>query len=510
MDQLQGVILETLGVGLLNLLAALLILIVGYIVARILGGLTRRILKKFDLDNRVSQRASDDFDLPKINIENLAAGIVFWIVMLLAIGGAIQRLNMAAITAALNPLITKITSEYIPGFAGGIILALIAWVVAVILRAIVVRLCKMAKLDARLTKHGAITEGEQVSITDTLGTLTFWLTILLFIPSILQALGISALAAPLTQAVAAFFNYLPNIVSAIVIFLVGWILARVLRQLVTSLLNAVRVVDSLGERIGLTGENTLSKLLGTLTYAMIMLLVLIAALDALNIEAISGPATSMLMIILDAIPAFVGAVLVLVIAYFVAKLVSQLVVDVLTSFNFDKWPAKLGINYTGSRTPSQLVGYLVLIGIILLAAVGAADLLNSPAISAILSQFVEFFFQIVLALIIIGVGLYFANLVRDVVESAAGSNGRFWGASARILIIVLTVAMALGQLGLAENIVNLAFGITLAAIAFAAALAFGLGSREVAGREVEQVLVDWRNSSSAEGGSEIDSDNSPG
>jgi len=173
-------------------------------------------------------------------------------------------------------------------------------------------------------------------------------------------------------------------------------------------------------------------------------------------------------------------------------LVSQLIVEILTGLNFDNWPERLGINYTGTRTPSQLVGYLVMIGIILLSAVAAADLLQSESISLIMTQIVDFFFRVILALIIVGLGLYFANLARDVVTSAGGANGRFWGTTARLVIIVLAIAMALGQLGLASNIVNLAFGITLAAIAFAAALAFGLGSRDVAGREVEQALSNWR------------------
>lgn len=496
--QIQAFFVQNFGVGLMNLLAAIGILILGYIVARILGGLTRRLLNKVQVDDKVANRLSKDFDLPQVDAENVAASIVFWVVLLFFIVAAIQQLNMAVITAAINPLLTIITTDYIPGLVGAIVLGVVAWVIAVILRAIVVKLCKMLKLDERLTKHGAITDDEQVSITDTLGTLTFWLTILLFIPSILNALGISAIAAPFTQATSAFFEYLPNVVSAAVIFLVGWLMARVLRQLVTSLLTAVKVVDAIGAKIGLTGQQTLSKLLGTLTYVTIMLMVLIAALDALAIAAISGPATAMLNTIMNALPAFIGAILVLVIAYFIAKLVSQLIVEVLTGLKFDEWPAKLGIHYTGTQSPSQLVGYIVMIGILLFAAVGAADLLNSSAISLIMTQIIDFFFSAVLALIIMGVGLYIANLIQRIVQSAAGANGRFLGTAARIVIIILAAAMALDQLGLAENIVNLAFGISLAAIAFAAALAFGLGSRDIAGREVDQILTNWRTGQSAE------------
>ena len=500
MEQFQEVLIRNLGTGLVNLVVALVIIIVGYIVARLLAGLVRRLLKRVEVDNKIAKRMSDDFDLPHINIEDVIAKIVFWFIFLLALVGAVQRLNLAAINAAINPLLTKVTSDYIPGIVGALLLALLAWVVAVILRAIVVRLCKWAKLDDRLSQHGALHEDEKVSITDTLGTLTFWLVILLFIPAILDALGISAISVPFQQAIGAFFDYLPNIVAATVILLVGWLVARVLRQLVTSLLTAVRAVDALGARIGLTGEQTLSKLLGTLTYAMIILLVVIAALDALAIDAISGPATAMLTVILNAIPSFFGALLVLLIAYFIARLVSQLVVEILTGLNFDEWPSKLGINYTGTRTPSQLVGYLILLGIVLLAVVGAADMLQSESLSLILSGWVDFFFRLVLALVIIAFGLYFANLAQGIVTSAGGANARVWGLGARLAVLVLAIAMALRQLGVANDIVNLAFGLVLGGLVLAGALAFGLGGRELAGREAERMLTDWRGS--AEDGGE--------
>jgi hypothetical protein len=505
MEQFQDVLGRTLGEGLVNLVVALLIIIIGYIIARLVAGLVRRILGRFEVDNKIAKRLSDDFDLPHINVENVTASIVFWILFLMAIVGAVQRLNLVAINAALNPLMTSITSDYIPGIAAALILALVAWVVAVVLRAIVVRLCRWGKLDERLSQYGALREGEEVSVTNTIGSLTFWLVILLFVPAILDTLGISAISEPIGEAISAFFNYIPNIIGATIVLLVGWLVARVLRQLVTSLLTAVQVVDALGERIGLTGEQTLSKLLGTLTYATVILLVVIAALDVLDIRAISLPATAMLTVVLNAIPSFIGALLVLVIAYFIARLVSNLVVEILTGLKFDEWPGKLGINYTGTRTPSQLVGYLVLLGIMLLAVLGAADLLQSESLSLILTGWVDFFFRLVLALVIIAVGLYFANLVQGIVASAGGANARFWGSGARLAILVLAIAMALRQLGVANDIVNLAFGLVLGGLILAGALAFGLGSRDLAGREAERMLSDWRESAEDSGQEQLDS-----
>ena len=110
METIQDFNLQTMGVGLVNLVIALIIIIVGYIVARILGGLTKRLLNRVEVDNRIANRMSDDFDLPVIDIEGVAGSIVFWIIILFAIVAALQRLNLAAVTAAINPQVSMAAS----------------------------------------------------------------------------------------------------------------------------------------------------------------------------------------------------------------------------------------------------------------------------------------------------------------------------------------------------------------------------------------------------------------
>jgi hypothetical protein len=94
--------------------------------------------------------------------------------------------------------------------------------------------------------------------------------------------------------------------------------------------------------------------------------------------------------------------------------------------------------------------------------------------------------------VILGIGLYLANVARNVVLGTAGDQAKLLSQAAWLAIVILTVAMGLRQMGIANDIVNLAFGLLLGAIAVAVALAFGLGSREIAAREVESVLKRWR------------------
>ena len=71
-------------------------------------------------------------------------------------------------------------------------------------------------------------------------------------------------------------------------------------------------------------------------------------------------------------------------------------------------------------------------------------------------------------------------------RASGSAQASLLASAARVAIIVLTSAMALRQMGLANEIINLAFGALLGAIAVAVALAFGFGARDVAGRAVER------------------------
>ena len=98
----------------------------------------------------------------------------------------------------------------------------------------------------------------------------------------------------------------------------------------------------------------------------------------------------------------------------------------------------------------------------------------------------------VAGVVIFGLGLYFARIADRVIRGTGGSQAHLLAPVARVSIIVFSSALALRQTGIAQDIVNLAFGIVLGAIAVAIALAFGLGSRDLAAKEVENWLKSLR------------------
>jgi hypothetical protein len=489
MEQLQQFFYGLGPIG--NVILAIILLGVGIIIARIVAGSVRRLLRRTQLDDRLGRTISESTGIPQFNMEELISRVVFWLIMLFVAVGVLNIFNLTSIATPINAFLQRVTTVYLPNLVGAIVLLGVAWLIASVLRFLVSKAANILKLDERLTKHGALEEGEQVAIGDSLATAVFWFVFLLFLPAVLQLLGISAVAGPIQSIFDQAVGFIPNILGAIIIFIIGWFIARIVRQIVSNVLAAIGV-DSIGARVGLSGERAISKLVGTFLYTIILLYTIVSALDNLEIEAVSGPATRMLDIITTAIPAVLGAALVLAISYFIGRLIANLITDLLTGVGFDLVLQRIGLNMAGTRTPSQLVGYLILIAIMLFAAVSAAELLGSEFLSVILTAFLAFLGQLVLAVIIFAIGLYLANLARTVILSAGGEGATFTASLARIAILVLAGAMSLRQLGIADDIVNLAFGLLLGALAVAAALAFGLGSRDIAGREVERFVNSLR------------------
>lgn len=376
--------------------------------------------------------------------------------------------------------------DYAPNLLTALVLIIVAFVVAAIARAVTVKGLQAARVDERVSRG----RPQGSSVARSFGQIVYYLVLLLFLPGILGALGLRSLLEPATGFVNNILDYLPNIIGAALILVIGFFVANILRQLVTTL-TATAGVDRVNSRVGLPENARISNLLGLIVYGLVIIPVITGALDALNARAITEPISNMLNRILAAIPNILAAVAVVGIAYFVGRIVSGIVTGLLANVGFDRLPRALGLGATsvsGGVTPSALVGYFAHGAIVLFALISAFELLGAENLADLTRNFVQLIGQILLGLVIFAVGLFLANLLAGLVSSNAGQNARLLAGAARWTTVALFGAMALRQMGIANEIVNLAFGLTLGAIAVAFALAFGLGGREAAGKVAER----WR------------------
>jgi hypothetical protein len=224
----------------------------------------------------------------------------------------------------------------------------------------------------------------------------------------------------------------------------------------------------------------------------------------------------MLERVLTAIPQVIMAGLVIAAAYFVGKIVADLVTSLLRGAGFDSIMSILGLPelnlgteatvqsgldaegrptasvQTPGRTPSEIVGIVTLVAIVLFGAVTATEILNFAGLTDIVRAILRVGARVLSGVVVFAVGLYLANLAFRLVNAMGTGQARVLAQAARIAILIFVGAMALQQMGVAPDIVNLAFGLLLGAIAVAIAIAFGLGGRDVAADQMREWLAAFK------------------
>ncbi len=468
---------------------ALAILVVGWIVARIVAAVVKAGLRRTTLDQRLATWLAGDKG-KEMKVEEVAGKIVFYTIMLFVLVAFFQTIGLSQLTEPLNALLNQVF-DFAPRILGALALLVIAWVVATVLRMLTSRVLSSANIDQRVGAEAAIEGKETVPLSKTLGEAVYWLVFLFFLPAILGALALQGLLEPVQAMVNKILEYLPNVITAGAILVIGWFVARIIQRVISGLLAAVgtdRLSDNLGFDRAL-GKQTLSNLLGMIVYVLILIPVIISALNALGIEAVTRPASNMLDTMLGALPAMFAAVIVLALAYAIGKVLSGVLANILQGVGFNNLLGRLGFRTTAleeGRTPSDIVGYLVLVAIMLFALVEASGLLGFQTLADLVSEFIVFGSHIVVAIVIFGLGLYLANLAAETINAGNMKQARVLAIGARVAILILAGAMALRQLGVADEIITLAFGLTLGAIAVALAIAFGIGGRDLAARQLDE------------------------
>ncbi|HEY9674675.1 MAG TPA: mechanosensitive ion channel [Waterburya sp.] len=536
-DYLQTV-LANISAFVPNLLGAIAILIIGIIIALIASRITKGLLNRTRLDNQIADWITgrqEGVEPPPV--EEWISGAVKWIIIIFTVIAVLNTLQLQVVSQPLNTFLDQILG-FLPKILGAAILLGVAWLLATLVKIVTIRALRLFRLDERLGQQVRRPPEapddmpppptNQFSLAETIGNALYWFIFLLFLPLILDSLGLQGTTLqPLQDLLRQILGILPNILGAIAIAAVGWFIAQVVRRIVTNLLAAAGT-DQLGSRFGLratAGGQSLSWILGTIVYVLILIPTAIAALQTLQIDAISVPAIAMLNQILSAVPKIFTAVLILGIAFVIGQFVSDLVTNILTSIGFNNVFQWIGLPTTRARrtrpftppyeefpttppitdaearfepspvptrTPSELVGIIVLVGIMLFAIVAATNVLQIPALTLIVTGILVIAGRILAGLVVFAIGLWLANLAFNLITSSGSRQSRILGQTARIAIIALVSAMALQQMGIASDIVNLAFGLLLGAVAVAIALSFGLGARDIAASQVREWLDSFK------------------
>jgi Conserved TM helix len=485
-----------------NILGAIGMLLIGWVVALIAAWIVNSLLSKTDVDSRILNSLTGNPTIGGVKPEKIASTIVFWVVFLFGIIGFLNALNLTGVSAPLQNLLSQVLG-FLPKIFLAAALAGIAWLVATAVKLLILRVSQSFGLDRKLQID--TNNRDAVLPSETMANLSFWLILLFFLSPILETLGLNNSIAPVQDLSRQVMNAFPKIFNAGIIGVVTWFVAKIVRDIVVNVATAAgseRLAANLGLNRTAPGQS-LAGIAGTIVYVSILIPGVISALYALDIAAISTPAITMLNEVMLVLPRLFSAGAVIAISYFIGRFLSDLVTSTLTSMGFNNIIRTLGLDsvvHEGStnqtqiqgKTPSQIAGIITLVGTMLLAVVSAMDIINIPALTNITQSVLIIAGQILTGLVVVAIGLFLANLAYRLINAAGNRQANILAQAARIVIIVLVSAMGLQRMGIATDIVNLAFGLSLGAIAIASAIAFGLGGRDVAGEQLKEWLTSYK------------------
>lgn len=413
------------------------------------------------------------------------------------------------------------------GILGKVLLAILILVVTLIL-------AKVAKwaIAKLISKVPALQHKDASGATlgSSVGQIVSLLIWLLGLVALLELFGLNQVLEPLQGLLGGFVAFLPRLVGAILVFFIGWKLAGVARDLTVSGLSAVgldrRVAGWTGKGEAAhqgqhpqsqhpqaqhpqaqqqfqqgqfhdqqqvqgqhqpqqhSGQSSVSSsgptgIIAGIVFGIIVILIAVAALQILGIAALYEPATQMLSTITTALPSIISAVALLALGVVAANFIGKILQSVLAGTGLDRAAAKAGL--PEERKASDILTLIVKIAIVLFFAIMATQLLNFPQVTELLNEVLVLGGNVLFGAAIVVAGVVIASLLKKVLGN--GLTGKI----VSVATIVLFVAMGLKFMGLADSIINMAFGALVIGGAAAAALAFGLGGRETAARTLAKI-----------------------
>ncbi len=499
---------------------ALLFFIVGWIAAKTISYGVFTLLSKTDLDNKVAQRLGINLLLKEENttgeggaVERFIANVVYGLLMLLVLVGVLQIAGFTQVAGPLERLVDTVV-QALPRVAKAGIILVVAYIAGRILKLVVGGALDRMGVDSRFAQ---LTESEEDDSEDSprrfsqvAGSVLFWLLIVFGLAGALEALEIEPLAAPLRNAIDKIVGLLPSLGIAALLVFVGYAIGRILRVVVRNVLQGLGF-DRLVARVGLdkvTGKSSPSDVIGLALMVFIVVQATIAALNELGLDTLAGPLTNMVGKFWNMLPVLAVSILIVAVGVFVGGLLRRLVATALRNLGFDRLMERLGFGKLSEREDrlgefSEIVAFAVQVGVVLLAVAQALDNLQLDTWAVYVNTFLAYILKnVAVAMAVVLVGFIIGGYVRDLIQSRQGESevGRWIAEFARYAVLVFAFTMAVRQLDVAEDFVLLTFGLLFGALCLAMALAFGLGSREVAGDIVKRRYDAARSKANKPGG----------
>lgn len=470
--------------GIQNFVIAIIVLLVGWLIAKAIGNAVEKALGKVDLDEKFFNRFRTS-DKP-INADRIIGKTIYYILLVMVFILFFNLLNLDMIANPLSNLVSTFF-DFIPAVLKAALILVFAWLIATVVQWLITEGTKKLNVQQFFYKLKLAKNEEEVTkATDTLGKVAFYFILLIFIPGVLDALNIAGVSQPFSGMIESFLGFIPFAIGAGLIFAVGWLVATIIKKIVVNLLDAAGV-EKLITRLKLDKvfEGTgFAAFVGNLVFIIIMIPITISALHELQLTGITEPAISMLNQVMDLIPSILFAIALILVGIWLGKFIGCFVESFLERMGFDRLTAKMNIGHEeneGKMNPSTIVGYIVQVLIVFLLAAQALNAIKLDFLVGIATAITAYLPDVLKAVLILGAAFILANIVQKILLNLLSGPAIFvLSGFAKYAIIVIAVFMALTQLGIATTIVSSAFILVLGGLALAFGLAFGLGGKDFA------------------------------
>ena len=521
-----------------RVLLAILLFIAGWIVAKMISYAVFQLLSRTDLDNKAAEKLGISLLLGERKktedgegtVERFISQVVYYIVMLLVVVGVLEFAGLSQVAGPLERLVDTVVQS-LPRIGKAALILIVAYVAGRILAKVASTALDGLKFDDRFAELAEAGE-KKPAFSATVATVIFWLVMLVGIAGAFEALEITPIAEPLHGAIDHIVGVLPKVGFAALLVLVGWFGGRIARAVLRKVLQGLGF-DTLAEKAQLdrvTGKTAPSDVVATGVMVFIIVQASIAALNEVGLTTLSEPLTDMMGQFWNLLPKLAVGIVIVVVTVFVGQLLRRVVATALRNVGLDSFMANIGFKKLSERDDrineySEALGFAVQIGVILLGVAQALSTLELATWAGYVSAFLGYIVKnVAVATFVVAVGFAIGNYVRDLIRARGDDEASKWmGEFARYAVLVFAFTMAVRQLDVAEDFVLLTFGLLFGALCLGAALAFGLGGREVAGDIVKRRYDEARkqmgpsgsgsgggaSSSAAEGGVPVSTPRSP-
>lgn len=372
-------------------------------------------------------------------------------------------------------------NESITTVIAALVILIIGWFIAKTIRKVVYKILKSTFWDEKLL--GKVAEGVDFNVL--ISKIIYYLLMIIVLMTVLETMGLTSVLDPIKAMLSEFLGFIPNLIAACLIGFVGYIIATFVSNLISVTGN---FMDKVAEKAGFKDADKLVNIIKQVVFIIIFIPFLIQALNALQLNAITAPANEILNSIFGIIPNILGAAAVIAIFVIGGRFLTGFLKELLNSMGVDSLAQKIQLSSIigEKQSLSKIISGVVFYFLVFFGIITGVEMLELNQLTEALNSILNLSGQILFGLVILVLGNFIATTIFNSLSKS--DNNKFIAGIVRVAIIGLFLAISLRTMGIANSIVELAFGLTLGAVAVAIALSYGLGGREAAGDHMKSIL----------------------